>query len=137
MNSRRKRRRRILALIAAAGCGSSKPAQTADGGPDVASGDTGGNTDTNADGPSEAADVVVMDSSLAKVDEFMHISARMRRIALESAVGGMAISVIGMVFAAAGHLSPVSGAIIQEVIDILAVMNALRAAFPPGVIHDL
>jgi hypothetical protein len=37
----------------------------------------------------------------------------------------------------AGHLSPVSGDIIQEIIDVLAVLNALRAAFPPKVIHDL
>jgi heavy metal translocating P-type ATPase len=91
----------------------------------------------NCDVTAEAAGVVVMDSSLEKVDEFMHISRRMRFIALQSAVGGMALSVIGMFFAATGHLTPVSGAITQEVIDILAVMNALRAAFPPKVIHDL
>ena len=91
----------------------------------------------NSDVTAEAAGVVVMDNSLQKVDEFMHISRRMRVIALQSAVGGMALSVIGMVFAATGHLSPVSGAIAQEVIDILAVLNALRAAFPPRVIHDL
>ena len=91
----------------------------------------------NSDVTAEAAGVVVMDNSLKKVDEFMHISRRMRIIALQSAVGGMALSVIGMVFAAAGHLNPVSGAITQEVIDVLAVLNALRAAFPPKVIHDL
>ncbi|HEY5440549.1 MAG TPA: heavy metal translocating P-type ATPase [Gemmatimonadaceae bacterium] len=91
----------------------------------------------NSDVTAEAAGVVVMDNSLEKVDEFMHISRRMRIIALQSAVGGMALSVIGMVFAATGHLSPVSGAITQEVIDVLAVLNALRAAFPPRVIHDL
>ena len=91
----------------------------------------------NSDVTVEAAGVVIMDSSLEKVDEFMHISRRMRIIALESAVGGMALSIIGMFFAAAGYLSPVSGAIIQEVIDVLAVLNALRAAFPPKVIHDL
>ena len=85
----------------------------------------------NSDVTAEAAGVVVMDNSLEKVDEFMHISRRMRIIALQSAVGGMALSVIGMVFAATGHLSPVSGAITQEVIDVLAVLNALRAAFPP------
>jgi len=85
----------------------------------------------------EAAGVVVMDNSLEKVDEFMHIGRRMRSIALQSAVGGMALSVIGMAFAATGHLSPVGGAISQEVIDVLAVLNALRAAFPPSVIHDL
>lgn len=91
----------------------------------------------NSDVTAEAAGVVVMDNSLEKVDEFMHISRRMRFIALQSAVGGMALSVIGMVFAASGHLSPVSGAITQEVIDVLAVLNALRAAFSPKVIHDL
>ncbi len=91
----------------------------------------------NSDVTAEAAGVVVMDNSLEKVDEFLHISRRMRIIALQSAVGGMALSVIGMGFAAAGYLNPVSGAVIQEVIDVLAVLNALRAAFPPRVIHDL
>jgi len=91
----------------------------------------------NSDVTAEAAGVVIMDSSLKKVDEFIHISRRMRIIALQSAVGGMALSVIGMIFAATGHLSPVSGAITQEVIDVLAVLNALRAAFPPKVISDL
>lgn len=91
----------------------------------------------NSDVTAEAAGVVVMDNSLQKVDEFMHISRRMRSIALQSAVGGMALSVIGMAFAATGHLSPVGGAISQEIIDVLAVLNALRAAFPPTVIHDL
>lgn len=91
----------------------------------------------NSDVTAEAAGVVIMDNSLTKVDEFMHISRRMRIIALQSAVGGMALSVIGMVFAATGHLSPVAGAITQEIIDVLAVLNALRAAFPPKVIHDL
>jgi cation transport ATPase len=49
----------------------------------------------------------------------------------------MMLSLIGMAFAAAGHLNPVSGAVTQEVIDVLAVLNALRAALPPRVIHDL
>ncbi len=91
----------------------------------------------NSDVTAEAAGVVIMDNSLKKVDEFMHISRRMRVIALQSAVGGMALSLIGMAFAATGHLNPVSGAIAQEIIDVLAVLNALRAAFPPKVIHDL
>jgi P-type E1-E2 ATPase len=91
----------------------------------------------NSDVTAEAAGVVIMDNSLTKVDEFMHISRRMRIIALQSAIGGMALSVIGMGFAATGHLNPVSGAITQEIIDVLAVLNALRAAFPPKVIHDL
>jgi heavy metal translocating P-type ATPase len=91
----------------------------------------------NSDVTAEAAGVVVMESSLKKVDEFMHISRRMRTIALQSAVGGMLLSIAGMFLAASGYLSPVSGAISQEVIDVLAVLNALRAAFPPRLIHDL
>ena len=91
----------------------------------------------NSDVTAEAAGVVILDNSLKKVDEFMHISRRMRVIALQSAIGGMALSLIGMALAATGHLPPVSGAIAQEIIDVLAVLNALRSAFPPKVIHDL
>jgi heavy metal translocating P-type ATPase len=91
----------------------------------------------NSDVTAEAAGVVVMDNSLRKVDEFMHISRRMRTIALQSAIGGMVLSLAGMMFAATGHLSPVAGAISQEIVDVLAVLNALRAAFPPKVISDI
>jgi P-type E1-E2 ATPase len=91
----------------------------------------------NSDVTAEAADVVAMENSLKKVDEFMHISRWMRSIALQSAIGGMALSLVGMMFAATGHLNPVAGAIGQEVIDVLAVLNALRAAFPPKVISDI
>jgi heavy metal translocating P-type ATPase len=85
---------------------------------------------------SEAADAVVVEPSLRKVDELIHIGRRMRVIALQSAVGGIALSVIGMFVAAAGHLTPIAGAIIQEVIDVAAVLNALRVAFPAGELVD-
>jgi cation transport ATPase len=85
---------------------------------------------------SEAAGAVIMDTSLLKVDEFFHISRRMRRIALQSAVGGMALSIAGMAVAAAGHLSPVAGAVSQEIIDLVAVLNALRAAWAGGELTD-
>jgi P-type E1-E2 ATPase len=84
----------------------------------------------NSDITAEAADAVVLETSLSKVDELIHIGRRMRRIALQSAVGGMAISMIGMGFAAAGYLPPVAGAVMQEVIDVAAVLNALRVVFP-------
>jgi cation transport ATPase len=60
----------------------------------------------------------------------------MRRIALQSAVGGMAMSVVGMVIAFGGWLPPVGGAISQEIIDLAAVLNALRAAVPGGELSD-
>lgn len=90
----------------------------------------------NSDVTAKAAGAVIMDSSLRKVDELIHISRRMRRIALQSAVGGMVLSVVGMLFAAAGYLPPVAGAIAQEVIDVLAVLNALRVALPPKTLTD-
>ncbi|QEG02876.1 Zinc-transporting ATPase [Stieleria maiorica] len=90
----------------------------------------------NSDVTTEAADVVVLDSSLQKIDEFLHISRRMRRIALQSAIGGMALSIVGMMLAAGGFLTPVAGAICQEVIDVAAVLNALRVALPPGSMID-
>ena len=86
--------------------------------------------------PAEASGVVILESSLQKVDELLHISRRLRRVALQSAVGGMALSVIGMLFAAAGYLPPVAGAIAQEVIDVVVVVNALRVAIPPSALTD-
>jgi cation transport ATPase len=80
----------------------------------------------SSDAISESADAVVLDSSLRKIDELIHIGRRMKTIALQSAVGGIAISAAGMLAAAFGYLPPLDGAIAQEVIDLLAVLNALR-----------
>jgi heavy metal translocating P-type ATPase len=84
----------------------------------------------------EAAGAVIMDTSLKRVDELFHIARRMRRIALQSALGGMALSIIGMFIASAGLLPPVAGAVLQEVIDLAAVLNALRASIPGGELSD-
>jgi cation transport ATPase len=74
----------------------------------------------------EAASAVIVESSLEKVDELMHIGRRMRTIALQSAVGGMILSVAGMIAAVWGYLPPIGGVVAQEAIDLLAVANALR-----------
>ncbi len=84
----------------------------------------------NSDITAEAADAVIFEPSLRKVDELIHIGRRMKRIALQSAVGGMALSMIGMLAAATGHLPPVAGAITQEIIDVAALLNAVRVAIP-------
>lgn len=91
----------------------------------------------NSDITAEAAGAVVMESSLEKVDEFLHISKRMRLIALQSALGGMALSIFGMVIAAFGFLPPVAGAISQEVIDVIAIMNSLRTIWKPTIMSDM
>jgi heavy metal translocating P-type ATPase len=90
----------------------------------------------SSDVTAEAADAVVMDSSLRKVDELMHIARRTRSIALQTAVGGMALSGVGMLFAAAGYLPPLAGAITQEIIDLVAVLNALRITLPGAHLSD-
>ncbi len=89
-----------------------------------------------SDVTAEAAGAVIMDNELSRVDELFHIGARMRSIALQSAVGGMAVSLLAMFVAAAGYLPPVAGALLQELIDVVAVLNALRASFPPATLTD-
>ena len=90
----------------------------------------------SSDITAEAAGAVIMEASLGRVDELLHIGKRMRRIALESAVGGMVLSAFGMFLAAFGFLPPIAGAIGQEVIDLLAVLNALRASLPGKELQD-
>lgn len=85
---------------------------------------------------SEASGAVILESSLAKVDELIHIGQRMKRIALESAGVGIGLSLTAMVFAAAGLITPVTGALIQEAIDVLAVLNALRVPWQSHSLSD-
>jgi P-type E1-E2 ATPase len=92
----------------------------------------GGTSDVIA----ESANAVVLESSVRKVDELIHIGRRMKTISLQSAVGGMLLSGIGMFAAALGHLSPINGAIAQEVIDLIAVLNALRVTVIPRRLAD-
>lgn len=75
---------------------------------------------------SESAKAVILENSLAKVDQLIHISIDSRKIALQSAIGGMFFSFYGMMLASFGYLTPVQGAILQEIIDIVAILNALR-----------
>jgi heavy metal translocating P-type ATPase len=85
----------------------------------------------------EAAGAVILENKLIKVDELIHISAAMRRIVLQSAIGGMVLSIVAMGYAATGHITPVAGALLQEGIDILAILNALRLTWVGEVQTDL
>ncbi len=91
----------------------------------------------HSDVTAEAAGAVIMENTLSKVDELLHLSISTRNIAAQSAIGGMLLSIIGMGFAATGFISPVMGAILQECIDILAIVNALRLAFGSKIKIDL
>ena len=55
------------------------------------------------------------------------IGRRSIRIARQSVIAGLGLSILGMAIAAAGYLPPVSGAVFQEVIDVAVILNALRA----------
>jgi len=90
----------------------------------------------SSDVATEAADAVILESSLGKIDELIHIGHRMRSIALLSAFGGMMLSILGMFAAALGYLPPVAGAVAQEFIDLLAVLNAVRVAVPIEQLKD-
>ncbi len=85
----------------------------------------------------EAAAAVILESSLEKVDELIHIGRRMRSIALQSAVAGMLLSAAGMMAAVLGYLPPIGGVVAQELIDVVAVANALRVSMVTGPLSDL
>jgi heavy metal translocating P-type ATPase len=76
---------------------------------------------------SEAADVVLTVDRLDRLGEAVVIARRSRRIALQSVVIGVGLSLGAMVVAALGYLPPVWGAILQEAIDVAVILNALRA----------
>jgi cation transport ATPase len=76
---------------------------------------------------SEAADVVVLVDRIEPIAEAMSIAQRSRRIALQSVGLGIGLSVAAMIVAAFGYLPPVQGALLQEVIDVAVILNALRA----------
>ncbi|WP_370124058.1 heavy metal translocating P-type ATPase [Bradyrhizobium sp. USDA 329] len=83
-----------------------------------------------ASASSEAADVVILADRLDRVGEAIVIAQRARRIALQSIVVGMGLSLVAMVAATLGWLDPVPAAIVQEVIDVAVILNALRALTP-------
>ena len=76
---------------------------------------------------SEAADVVLLADDLARLPLACGIARRSRNIARQSAVAGLVLSGGAMVLAAIGYLTPVQGALLQEVIDVAVILNALRA----------
>lgn len=75
----------------------------------------------------EAADVVLLVDQLDKILGAIQVARRSRRIALQSVYAGLGLSILGMIMAALGYLTPIEGALIQEVIDIAVILNALRA----------
>ena len=76
---------------------------------------------------SEAAGVVLLVDRLDRLAEALLIALRTKKIALQSIVAGMSLSLLAMIAAALGYLPPIAGALLQEGIDVAAILNALRA----------
>ncbi|MGV0909647.1 heavy metal translocating P-type ATPase [Martelella sp. FOR1707] len=88
----------------------------------------------------EAADVVLLVDHLDRLGSGIQIARGARRIAVQSVVAGISLSVLGMIAAAFGYLTPVQGALLQEAIDVTVILNALRALSiaprPPVPLHS-
>ena len=71
--------------------------------------------------------MVLLVDRIDRLGPGIEIARASRRIAVESVVAGIGLSVMGMIAAAFGYLTPVQGALLQEVIDVAVILNALRA----------
>lgn len=80
-----------------------------------------------ASAASEAADVVIVEDSIDRLTHAIRIARTSRRRALQAAAIGMTLALVGMVLGAVGVLSPSQGAIVQEFIDVIAILWALTA----------
>jgi heavy metal translocating P-type ATPase len=78
----------------------------------------------------EAADVVILVDDLSRVAEAIRISQRTMRIARQSIWFGLGLSAAAAAVAALGGIAPVQGALLQEIIDVTVILNALRASQP-------
>jgi len=79
----------------------------------------------------EAAEIVVLVDDLQRVCDAIRISRRTMSIARQSVWAGLTLSGAAMIVAAFGHIPPTMGALLQEAIDIAAIVNALRASATP------
>ncbi|HEX8544799.1 MAG TPA: heavy metal translocating P-type ATPase [Pseudomonas sp.] len=82
---------------------------------------------SGATASSQVAGVVLLVDRLDRVAEALRIARRSRRIAVQGVLAGMGLSVLAMLAAALGYLPPLYGAILQELIDVATILNALRA----------
>lgn len=85
--------------------------------------------DHGATAASEASDVVIMVGNMNRVHDVIHIAQRTMKIAKQGIWFGMGVSMILMVLALLGYVAPVPGALMQEVLDVVVIANALRIHF--------
>lgn len=76
---------------------------------------------------SEAGDIVILVDRIERVADALEIGQRVLLIAKQSVFIGMGLSIVLMVIASLGYIAPLMGALMQEVIDVIVILNALRA----------
>jgi heavy metal translocating P-type ATPase len=74
----------------------------------------------------EAAGVVLLIDKLAPLAQAISIAQRTLAIARQSVIAGLGLSLAAMFLAAFGYLPPVQGALLQEIIDLAVILNAMR-----------
>lgn len=77
----------------------------------------------------EAADVAIFGRDAWLIRDAIHIGRRSYHVALESILLGIGLSSLGMLLAFAGLISPLYGAMLQEAIDAIVIVNALRSTY--------
>ena len=77
---------------------------------------------------SEAADIVFLGGNFSLVVDSLGIAKKTIRIAKQSIFLGIGASILGMVFASFGFVPPIAGAFLQEAIDVVVIINALRSS---------
>jgi cation transport ATPase len=80
---------------------------------------------------------VLLVDQLDRILPAIKIARRARSIALESVFSGMGLSIAGMIAAALGFITPVQGAILQEMIDVAVILNSLRALYDPAALRAI
>lgn len=105
--------------------------------PALAAADVGVAIGTVSAVPAETADVVLTADRVDRLGEARLVARRAQRIAAQSAIGGVTLAAIAMAAAAFGWLVPVAGALVQEAIDVVAIVNALRARQEPDAVIRL
>ena len=78
---------------------------------------------------SEAGDIVITVNNMLRVHDVLHIAQRVMSIAKQSIYVGIGASILLMIFAAFGIIPPIVGAVLQEILDVAVILNALRVSF--------
>jgi len=78
---------------------------------------------------SEAADMVITVNSMERLSESLYIAKRVLHVARQGMFAGIGVSIVLMLIASFGYIPPVYGAMVQELLDVIVILNALRVNF--------